>query len=195
MKRALLTISLISIMVIGVRAQSISGGIKAGFNVANQNISYGSISLNTKSKIGFHGGGYVTVMFTEKIGLQPELLFSTQGSKAKEFDYGFNVNYVIIPVLVRYNITEMVSVHAGPQLGFLTSAKFVEDSDSFDEKDEFKGIDFSVAFGVGIDLPMGLNFGMRYIIGLSNVTEDEEDYGTFKNTNFQLFVGYRLFGE
>ena len=196
MKNTLLILSLIFMVAISVHAQSLSGGVKAGLNVANQNISYGSISFDSKSKIGIHVGGYVTLMFTEKLGLQPELLYSTQGCKL-EFaeDYKYNLSYLNLPVLVRYNITEMISAHAGPQFGFLTSAKYEVDGASVDSKEDFKGIDFSLVFGAGVELPLGLNAGMRYCLGLSNISEDEDESGTIKNSNFQIYVGYRLFGQ
>ena len=85
-------------------------------------------------------GVFVVRMFTEQLGLQPELLLSMQGSKDKDdlYDYKITTNYVNIPVLVRYNITEMFSVHAGPQFGILVSAKEEFDGDKQDIKEHFK---------------------------------------------------------
>ena len=39
-------------------------------------------------------------------------------------------------------------------------------SDDEDVKDDYKGTDIGVAAGVGIDLPMGLNFGFRFVKGM-----------------------------
>jgi len=51
------------------------------------------------------------------------LLLSPQGAKYSDF-YGGKLilSYITIPVLVRYNINDMFSVHAGPQFGFLLKA-------------------------------------------------------------------------
>lgn len=198
MKKIFLTISFVYFMALASHAQGISGGIKAGLNLTNQNISFGSLSLNTNSKVGFHGGAYLTAMFSEKIGLQPEILFSMQGSEVDLFgDKGkFNFNYVNVPVLVRFNITDMVNIHAGPQLGLLLSAEAKgDDGSSEDIKDSMKGTDISAAFGLGIDLPMGLNFGLRYNLGLVDVAEDDDGDVELKNSNFQIYVGFRLFGK
>jgi hypothetical protein len=70
----------------GTHAQGIGFGAKVGVNVANAKISEGSYSLDTKPKIGFHGGVFVTILFTDNLGVQPELLLSTQGAKYNE-DY------------------------------------------------------------------------------------------------------------
>jgi len=178
-------------------AQGLSGGIKAGLNLANQKITFTGTNINTKAKAGLHVGGYVTWMFTEHLGLQPEVLFSMQGST---FDDDFiegntNFNYLIVPVLVRYNITEIVSLHAGPQFGFLTSAEFESGGDKQDVKDEFKGSDISGAFGLGVDLPIGLGFGARYIVGFSQIAEEDVETPEVKNNTIQIYLCYKLFGK
>lgn len=123
MKKLILTCSILFLACCSF-AQGISGGIKAGLNLADQKFSGDGFSIDTKVKPGVHVGGFLTVMFSEKLGLQPEVLFSMQGAK---FDSDFldgqtNFNYLTVPVLVRYNISEMFSLHAGPQVGFLLSA-------------------------------------------------------------------------
>ena len=158
----------------GLHAQGFDFGAKAGINIANQKIT-GFYEMDTKAKIGFHGGVFVTWMFTEQLGLQPELLFSTQGSKDDEdaYDYSILTNYVNLPVLLRYNINEMFSVHAGPQFGFLMSAKEEDDDgDKDDIKDDFKGTDVGIALGAEADLPSNLGFGLRYVFGLTNVIKE-----------------------
>src|SRR6187402_3045285 len=128
MKTLLASLMLASLCSSGLYAQGLDFGVKAGVNIANQKIT-GDYEPDTKAKIGVHGGVFVTWMFSEKLGLQPELLFSAQGSKDKSdlYDYSIITNYVNIPVLLRYNVTDMISVHAGPQFGILVSAKEDED--------------------------------------------------------------------
>jgi hypothetical protein len=171
--------------------QGLSGGIKAGLNLANQTIKSSGYTTSPSFLPGMHAGAYVTWMFTEHLGLQPEVLYSAQG--AKNGDYKFKVNYVNIPVLVRYNVNDLLSFHAGPQFGVLTSAKAVSGSNESDVKDQVKGSDMGIAAGVGIDLPMKLNFSFRFIQGLSNINDASSV--TQKNYNLQLSVGYTLFGK
>jgi len=178
-------------------AQEISGGIKAGLNLANQKFSGDGLSIDTKAKPGIIVGGFVTVMFSEHLGLQPEVLFSMQGTKFDlgGSDYKSRFNYLTVPILVRYNINEMISVHAGPQIGFLLSAEFEEDGDKSDVKDDFKGTDIAGAFGLEVDLPIGLGFGARYVIGFSQISEDPDNFAEVKNSAFQLYARYTLFGK
>ena len=66
-------------------------------------------------------------------------------------------------------------------------------SNETDVKDQVKGSDIGVAAGVGIDLPMKLNFSFRFIQGISDI--GEEASSTTKNYNLQFSVGYTLFGK
>lgn len=172
--------------------QGISGGVKAGLNLANQTFSGNGYTTSPSFLPGLHAGAYATIMFSEHFGLQPEVLYSGQG--AKSGDQKYKVNYVNIPVLVRYSINDMWSLHAGPQFGVLTSAKFTAGSNEQDMKDQVKGSDLGIAAGVGVDLPMKLNFSFRFVQGLSNIN-DTESTVTQKNYNLQFSVGYKLFGK
>lgn len=172
--------------------QGISGGIKAGLNLANQTFKGNGYTTSPSFLPGIHGGVYATVMFGDHLGIQPEVLYSAQG--AKSGDQKYKVNYVTVPVLVRYNINEMWSLHAGPQFGVLTSAKYTAGSSEQDVKDQLKGTDMSIAAGVGVDLPMKLNFAFRFVQGLSNINDTGSSV-TMKNYNLQFTVGYKLFGN
>jgi hypothetical protein len=181
-------------------AQGISGGIKAGLNLANQEYSSELFSLNTTTKLGSHGGVYVVAMITENFGIQPEVLFSMQGSN---WDFQgqegkFNFSYVNIPVLFRYSFNEMISIHGGPQFGFLLSAELEnENGDSQDWEDTTKSMDLAGAIGVEFDLPNGLGFGARYTGGFSNVAEDDADFDglEIRNRAIQLYAKYKIFGK
>lgn len=179
----------------------LSGGIKAGLNVANVSIEPDVIS--TDNRVGLHLGGYAKFDINENISLQPELLYSQKG-------FGFtlltassdmNINYMDLAALVRYNINEMISIHAGPQLGFVLSAKAKEDDGEDDFKDIVKSTDFSLAGGVQVDLPTGIIGGVRYNLGITNISEtsddpDELELGSsIKNGVLQFYVGYKLFNN
>lgn len=189
-KYSLLVIFILS--AVGVFAQ-VSGGIHLGMNIANQKAEIDGDSDTGDSKIGFLGGFYLTAKVSEKFAVQPELMFSGMGSRDKDLDLDLPFNYLSIPVLLRYNITENFNLNAGPQLGFLLSAKLTDGDNSIDIKDSFKGTDFGAAFGLGADFGK-FNAGARYYLGLSNNADDSSGGDTFKNNAFQIFLGYRLFG-
>jgi hypothetical protein len=191
MKKLLSLLTLLSVISVGVYAQGVSGGVKLGLNLANQTISAEGMTVSPSFRTSIHAGGYVTVMVSEKFGVQPEILYSGQG--AKNGNFSFKANYITVPVLLRWNFTPLFSIHAGPQMGILMSAKEEFNGESEDVKDDYKSTDIGIAAGLGIDLPMGLNFGFRFVKGMSNIV-DSDDYKQ-KNYALQFSVGYKLFGK
>jgi hypothetical protein len=178
-------------------AQKISGGVKAGLNLADQKFSSDGVTVESKLKPGLHAGLFLTVMINEKFAVQPEVLYSMQGSKlafdAFDYNYETSFNYLAVPILARYNITDRISVHAGPQFGFLMSADI--QVINVDVKDDYKTIEISGATGGEINIVGGLGAGMRYVFGLSQIHEGGiDDNGKTKNSVFQIYLTYRFFG-
>lgn len=185
-------------------AQGISGGVKAGFNLADQMYSSDGVKIDSKVRVGLNAGLYLTAMFNEKFAIQPEILFSTQGCKIDFDDFDSETrtyfNYLAIPILARYNITDRISIHAGPQVGFLISADMEISAGTqvieVDVKDEYKSLEIAAAIGGEIDIIAGLGGGVRYVFGLNNINEQGiDDPGKTKNNVFQIYLKYRLFGS
>ena len=184
---------------IAVMSQGASVGLRAGMNLANVNYEAGSVTYEPDMKAGILAGLYVKAMFTDKIGIQPEAYLSLQGFKLDLGTFGTlnqKLTYVNIPILLRYNLIKFVNIHAGPQFGLLMSAKSKLGDVTTDVKDQLKSSDLNIAFGAGLDLPMGLSGGIRYNLGLSDISNDPSSVvSTVKNKAFQVYIGYKLFGK
>jgi opacity protein-like surface antigen len=202
MKKVLL--SAVAVMAfMSVSAQETRFGVKAGANLS----TFGGDAEDAKSLVGFQVGGFAEIKLTDKFAIQPEILFSTQGAKSEESalgstaEYKSNLSYLNIPVMAKYYVAEKFSLEAGPQIGFLLSAKEkyefsgngVSESGKEDVKDSYESIDFGVNFGAGYDFTENLSVGLRYNLGLSNIakTEDGEDF-KMNNSVFSLSVGYKF---
>ena len=192
MKKILSLFAFVSLFAVGANAQGISGGVKLGLNLANQTMSGSGYTVSPSFRPSIHAGGYLTLMLSEKFGVQPEVLYSGQGYKQNGGT--LSVNYITVPVLLRLNFTDLFSIHAGPQIGVLASAKAKSDGESEDVKEFLKGTDIGVAAGLGVDLPMGLNFGFRFVKGFTNINDMSDDI-KYKNYNLQFSVGYKSFGK
>lgn len=175
-------------------AQEVTFGVKGGLNVANQKFKVEGGSLSPDARVGFHIGGFATIMFSDQFGLQPELMFTTAGSNFKLLDEKIvqKFNYLAVPVLFRYQPIEILNFHAGPQIGFLLGAE-AEVGDISGDVEDAKSLDFGAAFGAGVDLPGGLGFNARYIAGLANVYDIDEM--KVRNNVLQLSVTYRFGGS
>ncbi len=207
MKKTKLLFVLIAVLGFTANAQNVKFGVKAGVNFATLS---GDVE-DVNSRTTFHFGGVVEISISEKFSVQPELLYSSQGAKS-EFTETFEgvtvsanqeikLDYINVPIMAKYYVSDGFSIEAGPQVSFLTSAKLDYDftydgsteSGSEDFKDFTKGIDFGLGFGVGYKMGSGLNFGARYNLGLSNINDDPDDpESNIKNNVFQFSVGYNF---
>jgi len=197
MKKLILTFCL-AVAATGLFAQGLSGGLKAGLNIANVG---GDDADGTDARLSYHFGGYVNLGITDKLSLQPELLLNNLGFKESGNDPDFGdfettqkQTYLSIPVNLQYSFG-VINVFAGPQFSFLLKSESTTDLDgaSFDvdTKDAFKGLDLGANIGLGANFGK-FNASARYTLGLSNVV-DVDDVNV-KNNVIQISLGYRLFG-
>ncbi|MET0945252.1 MAG: porin family protein [Flavobacterium sp.] len=167
-------------------AQEVKFGVKAGVNFANLGGDADGSSLT-----GFHVGGLAEIKLSDKFAIQPEILYSAQGSDFSEdgFDDELKISYLNVPVMAKYYVIDKLSIEAGPQVGFLLSAK----EEGEDAKDFLNSVDFGVNFGAGYDFTENFFAGVRYNVGLSNVadTEDSDDF-KMNNSVFSVSVGYKF---
>ena len=172
-------------------------GAKAGVNFANLSNSDGDM------KTGFHVGVLAEIFINEKFSVQPELLYSAQGTKIKEsgVEVKMNMDYINVPIMAKYYVIDGLSVQAGPQIGFLVKSEVktegniggVDVSSTEDIKDGTQSVDFGLNFGAGYELPMGVFFDARYNLGLSKINkESESGMKDLKNGVFQISVGYKF---
>ncbi len=177
MKRIILA-AFVSLFAITTYAQGIDFGIKAGMNFAN--INDAGEGLDTRT--GFHAGVFLGLKLNDKLALQPELLYSQQGA---EFDLGeFELDYVNIPVVVKYYLVQGLNIQVGPQFGFVVNDRISFGGIAADA--EAEKFDLSGIVGAGYDLPLGLRIDARYNFGLSKVVKD----GDGKNGVFSLALGF-----
>src|SRR5690554_6814940 len=182
-----------------IAQQEVKFGPKAGVNFANlSNLD------NSEMKTGFHVGAVAEIKFNDKFSIQPELLYSAQGTKftSNNSEVKLNNDYINIPIMAKYYIVDGFSVEAGPQVGFLTKAEqegtFGNLTGKTDVKDRYKSVDFGVNFGLAYDLPNGFFANARYNLGLSKVGEDYTignityEAADHKNSVIQVGVGYKF---
>lgn len=195
MKKTLFALILSIFAIGGIQAQKITVGAKAGLNLTSLS---GDIE-DAAMKGGVHVGAFVELKLLDAIAIQPELLFSMQGT-AQEVTGGDNVklntNYVNIPVMLKfYVVPGLLNVQVGPQFGVLLSASYSDDLDALlgDPKEFLKSSDLSGCFGLGVDISK-LRLSARYNLGLSNISDVSGIAGAQefvqRNQVFQFSVGY-----
>ncbi len=185
MNKNLLFISIFLIGISVTSAQESRYGIRIGANLSS--ISSDDIPDNLDdSRIGVVVGFFADYALTQKLRLQPELQFSGQGNK----DEVVRVNYLQLPILLKYDIKNWINIHIGPQVGL----KIWEWEDNTDFETNFNTFDFAGVLGLGVNITNNFFVDLRYALGLSNVLDDEGASISLdgKNRNIQLSIGYRL---
>jgi hypothetical protein len=156
--------------------------VKGGVNISSLG---GNASQIGSAKFGFHAGVYFAARISDRIAFQPELVFSQQGyqfNSALTDAFVVNYNYLNLPLLAKIYVAEGTSVQLGPQLGYLLNA---------DELYPVKKMDVALAVGLGYEMESGLNFSLRYNLGLLNTIANAPNLSpSSTNRVFQLSIGY-----
>lgn len=176
-----------------MNAQQTRFGVKGGLNLTS---FAGGNYYDAKSLVGFQVGGFAEIKIIERLAIQPEVLFSTQGAKIDGGSFGdfdSKLNYINIPVLAKFYITKQFTVEAGPQIGFLVSAK----TDGNDAKDNFKSVDTGFNFGAGYNFTENVSVNLRYTVGLANIADYNTDtaqqyFDSPKNSVLALTLAYKF---
>jgi hypothetical protein len=113
------------------------------------------------------------------------------------------LNYIDVPVLVQYKLSEKIFASAGPQISFLTSATQVAAGNipagtTVDIKEKMKSNFSSTYFSFPIEAGYhvsdarkgkGMDVKIRYAIGLSNMIA-APNYGSSNGSTFQVFLSF-----
>ena len=170
----------------GAMNAQVKFGAKAGLNISSLN---GDVE-GVKSLVGFHVGGFAQVPLAAKFTFQPEVVYSAQGAKEDGGDGKINLGYINVPLMFKYAIAEKFNVEAGPQIGFLVSAKEKYNGNSDDIKDQLNSVDFSIGLGASYDFTQNLSADVRYNAGVSNIAKESDS--KIRNGVFQIGLGYKF---
>jgi hypothetical protein len=189
-----------------------SFGVKAGVNLAQfrTNDFPAGAEPDVSWKTSAHGGIFMNApLGTGALALQPELLYSRQGSKIKQTttigtvvqtsEYDQDLTYITLPIMLQWKTAGGVFIETGPQPAYLIKAK--QDgpgSTEVDNKSSFDNFDLSWGAGLGYESKIGLGIGARYNYGLTNTVEDNGGNNSpnngpeLKNSMIQVGLSWRF---
>ncbi|WP_025663742.1 porin family protein [Aquimarina megaterium] len=184
-KTVLFAVVLLMFVVLKSQAQEIAYGIRLGANLSS--ISSDDIPENLKdSRFGIVAGFLAEIPINQKWSAQPEFQYSSLGND----DESLRVDYLQLPIVLKYNFSELFNVHVGPQVGL----KIWEWEDNSAGETNFNTFNLSAVAGVGVRITENFFADLRYGFGVSNIIDDEDIPGGAKgsNRNIQLSFGYKL---
>jgi hypothetical protein len=180
-------------------------GVKGGLSFSNL---YVDNIDDDEMLTGFNIGMFAKFPMTSTVAIQTEVYYTTKGAKLTyndNFATGstkFKLDYIEVPLLVVYNVTDMFNIQAGAYAAYMISGKVTNESDpaAFDfegelDTEDFNRFDAGLAAGIAFDFNP-ISVGARYYYGLTKVGK-EQNYSGFnaifpdaKNSVLQVYASF-----
>ncbi|UTX49439.1 porin family protein [Chryseobacterium sp. MA9] len=182
----------------------VSFGVKGGMNVSS--LSKDSGLDDQKSKIGFNAGVFANIPLAASFSVQPEVLYSQYGNKSDftalgtKYSASTKLDYIAVPVMFQYNLIPNLYVEAGPEFGFMVSAKNKlknesngDSTTSDNYKDNFNTFNFGIGLGAGYYFTPNLGLTARYVAGLTDIAKNRPSGSdAVRNNVFQVGLAYKF---
>lgn len=194
--RKIAIVFLFAIMVAGgaVAQKTFTFGPKVGVDYTH----YWGKETRHGGKLNYQAGFFCEYRFNGKFAIAPEVVFAAQGGKwdlnelshKRETDH---VNYINVPVMLKYYVAPAFSIDFGPQVGFNVYSKYTMlETDGSKWTNDWKVNTNAVDVGVGLGMTYNISDDVflqgRYTLGVTNAFKDREK----RNGNAQIAIGYRF---
>lgn len=194
MKKTILLVLSLTFFSVAIKAQT-RFGLKGGLNLANVSVTSGGISATPESLPSFHAGVLFETRMTDKLLLQPNLLFSQKGFKSG-IDDEAKVNYIEIPVNLLYEANKDFTVGVGIYAAHALSGKGTLKGQPYDydfSAGKANRFDLGVNLIAGYEIVEGIRFSVNYTLGTANTLDNAYLKQTNKVWGFSLtkFIGER----
>lgn len=190
MKKLILSLAIVALTTTAVNAQ-VGFGVKGGLNISSLRDEEDD---DAKSLIGGNGGLFANIPLSGMFSIQPEVLYSLEGAAYEGAgDPKLFLNYINIPLMLKYSDPSGFYGELGPQIGILASAKAKADGEEDEDvKEVFKSTNFSLGIGAGWNFSPQVGVGVRYNLGLSNIADFPG--ADVKTGNFSIGIHYSFGG-
>jgi hypothetical protein len=168
---------------LGMNASQIDGDKLSGYN-----------------KAGLMGGAFVFTGFTDKWGAQMEIRYSAKGSatpKNDPFNRKYRLQYIEIPVLIKYRVIKVLEFQGGLSFGYLFNAG-ENQGDGYENFTEMlKPIEIAICAGINYSYFDPVNLNLRYSYSVLPIFENYTgaSYGdgqAWYNNVITLGIYYRI---
>ncbi len=169
----------------GLPTPPVQFGLEAGANFSNiigSDVS--SLATDNTNRLGFIGGGYLSLNLSPSFAIRPEVLYEQKGVAISGTSNSDELDYIEVPVLLKIGLgTPIISpnILIGPSFSWNTLAKASDGS-------SISGItqsDIGLVGGVEIDIDK-FNISGRYELGLENIEKNVN----IQNGTITLLAGY-----
>jgi outer membrane protein OmpA-like peptidoglycan-associated protein len=177
-----------------------SGGLLGALNFSQFRVTGDNTSnIDYDMQSGWSAGAWVNFPLSKAVSLEPQVMYSFYRYKTSNTEPTLllpngKMNYISVPVGLKFHLGKAFALSAGPQVDFMMS---LDDKNGVAVDDDFKSVSFSAFGGVEV-LPRGpISIFGRYIHGFTNMDDrgNEVTAMKFKNEVIQAGVKIKLFGK
>ncbi len=206
--RVIFRIALIASLSLAYLSSNAQGLIvKGGLTMSNMTIKDDNTTYSddNKTRTGFHVGIAAELPLFAGIYFEPGVMFATRGYKIDLAEASYNLNYINVPLNLKYKLgigEFSVFGSAGAYLGVGLNGKakatiLGKESEvdiEFGDKKDLKMLDYGLALGAGIEYH-NVIVGVYYDLGLANLSNIDFANHKENNTALNITLGYRLGGN
>jgi len=188
MKKLILSLVILSACTSAFSQVTFKPGARAGVNLANVSDTDGD------TKTDFYIGGLLEMQFSSFYALQPEIVYSRQGSKSKISGFDdLELQYVGLSLANKLSPVKDLGLHfiIGPGIDI----KVCDNVEYLDTSP----LDFVFFGGIGFDFPFGLTIEARYKQGIIDIDDGFTEFGgdgsaddNNLNSAIQIGVAYKF---
>jgi opacity protein-like surface antigen len=147
-------------------------GLRLGLNQSNTNFNMGEpkpvVPVDTKWKTGFVVGALVEVGLNDHFALRQEYLYSQQSG---EISGGarYQMQYLSLPLLLKYRVLPRLAVVAGPQFDLMLKAEQEASGQTTNITHDTEERGLGATAGLEVSVWRSLSLSARYLQGLNHV--------------------------
>ncbi len=181
MKKTLIIVALTALS-LSLAFADVTYGLRGGLNLMNRATTEKN-SITTGDRTGFHAGLVMQYRTDSNFIVQPEILYSQKGYtfKAATLDNTTAMDYVEVPILLKYNIKATKGLYLQPTVapfaGYAVVAKNIYKGAIIDGEtdllEDINRLNYGVDFGLDIQLIDKVLVGARYQLGLADFDGDD----------------------
>lgn len=154
------------------RKLPVSFGLRLGLNYSNTNFNMGepkpTVPVETNWKPGFVVGALVEVGLGEHLALRQEYLYTQQSGEIRN-GTRYQMQYLTLPLLLKYRVVPRLAVVAGPQFDLLLKAQQEANGQTTTTTHDTEERGLGATAGLELTLGQHLGLSARYLQGLNHV--------------------------
>lgn len=195
--KKLILLSIFLVATGNIHAQvKVRPGLKSGLNISDVS------NLNLEATSGIYAGAFAHIRISDIYTIQPELLYSAQGGKARNIgESDLELDYVLFSFANKLFVSRKMGLHfiVGPSLELNLDGDHLEydDGEWTWDNDGPTLFDIAIFTGIGYEFPFGLMLEARYKQGLFDVADfvnnlDDDFSDKSLNSVFQIGAAYKF---